>query len=55
MTGGGVHRRERPPWKPQRGEVIRIPGTTLAIPAWAGFTVAMAVCVALLIIALVAF
>jgi hypothetical protein len=54
MTGN-VSRRERPPWKPERGQYIRIPGTTLAIPELAGFTIAMAVCVALLIIAVVVF
>ena len=51
---GDVSRRERPPWRPERGQRVRIIGT-LSIPEWAGFTVAMAVCVALLIVAVVAF
>jgi hypothetical protein len=50
-----IDRRQRPPWKPQRGELIRVPGTTLAIPEWAGFCIVVAACVALLIVALVAF
>ena len=48
-----VSRRERPPWRPGRGELIRIPGTTLAIPEWAGFTIAVIVAVILLIAAVV--
>lgn len=47
-----IDRREQAPWKPQRGEFIRLPGTTLAIPEWAGFTVVLAIVVALLILAL---
>lgn len=52
---GEVNRRERAPWKPQRGQYIRLWPTSLAVPEWAAFTLAMAVCIALLIIALVAF
>lgn len=48
-----IERRERPPWKPQRGELIRIPGTTLAIPERAGFWLVMAVAVAWLVVAVV--
>jgi hypothetical protein len=50
-----IERRQRPPWKPQRGELIRLPGTTLAVPEWAAFTVVMVFCLVLLIIALIAF
>ena len=48
-----VDRRERPPWRPERGELIRIPGTTIAVPEWAGFCLVLAVAIALLIIAIV--
>ncbi|HTQ92770.1 MAG TPA: hypothetical protein VMK84_25075 [Streptosporangiaceae bacterium] len=52
---GSVSRRERGPWKPGRGQYVRIWGTSLAVPERVAFAVAMAVCVALLIIALVLF
>lgn len=48
---GEVSRRERPPWKPERGEMIRIPGTAISVPEWAGFTLVMCFAVAMLIIA----
>lgn len=50
-----IERRERAPWKPERGQYVRVWGTRIAVPEWAGFTVAMAVCIALLIVALVLF
>lgn len=52
---GEVSRRERPPWKPERGQYVRLWPTRIAVPEWAGFTIAMAFCIALLIVALVAF
>ena len=52
---GDVSRRERPPWRPERGQYVRVWGTTLAVPEWVAFTVAMAVAVALPIVAIVAF
>jgi hypothetical protein len=54
-VSGEINRRERPPWRPERGQCVRIWGTNVTVPEWAAFTLAMAVCVALLIIALVAF
>jgi hypothetical protein len=54
-VSGKVSRRERPPWKPERGQLIRIPGTTLAIPELAGFAIVMAVCVVLLVVAVMVF
>jgi hypothetical protein len=53
MSGEMSHR-ERPPWRPERGQRVRIIGT-LSVPEWAAFTVAMLVCIALLVVALVAF
>ncbi len=50
-----VDRREHPPWRPERGELIRIPGTTISFPEWAGFAAVMIFAVALLIIALMLF
>ena len=50
-----IERRERPPWRPARGERIGLPGTTLSIPEWAGFVIVLAVCIALLVIFLTAF
>ena len=47
---GSVDRRERPPWRPERGQYVRIWGTSLAVPEWIGFTIVMLV-VALLIVA----
>lgn len=52
---GQVDRRERGPWRPERGQYVRFPGTTLAIPEWAGFTLVVIVAVALLVVAIVAF
>jgi hypothetical protein len=54
-VSGDVDRRVRPPWRPERGQYIRFPGTTLAVPEWIGFAVAMAVCVALLAVAVLVF
>ena len=51
---GSVSRRERPPWRPERGQRVRVIGT-ISVPEWAAFTVAMAFCVALLIVAVVVF
>lgn len=58
MRGNGLqhYHRERAPWKPERGQRVRIIGR-LSISEWAGFTVAMtvaALCVALLIALLIA-
>ena len=52
---GSVSRKERPPWRPERGQYVRVWGTGLAVPEWAAFTIAMAVCVALLLVAVVVF
>ena len=52
---GSVSRKERPPWKPERGQHVRIWGTSLAVPEWVAFSVAMAACIALLIVAVVVF
>jgi hypothetical protein len=49
-----IDRRQRPPWKPERGQYVRVIGT-VSVPEWAAFTVAMAACIALLIISLVVF
>ena len=54
-VSGDVSRRERPPWRPERGQYVRVWGTSLAVPEWVAFSVTMVVCVALLIVALVAF
>ncbi len=51
---GSVSRRERPPWRPERGQRVRVIGT-ISVPEWAAFAVAMAFCAALLIVALVVF
>lgn len=50
---GEVSRRQRPPWKPERGQYVRV--GPLAIPEWAGFSIVVAFCVILLVVALVAF
>ena len=52
---GNVSRRERGPWKPERGQLVRLWPTRLAIPEWAAFTLAMAVALALLIVSVVVF
>lgn len=55
---GSVSRRERPPWRPERGQRVRFTGTRLSVSEWTGFTLAMATiafCVALLIVAVVVF
>jgi hypothetical protein len=54
-VSGDVDRRGRGPWRPERGQYVRFPGTTLAIPEWAGFTVVVAFCVVLLVVAIVVF
>jgi hypothetical protein len=51
------YHRERPPWKPERGQRVRIIGR-LSISEPVGFTLAMtfaALCVALLIAAVLVF
>ena len=50
---GSVDRREHPPWRPERGERIRFPGTTISVPEWAGFAAVVIFAVALLVIAVV--
>ena len=51
---GSVSRKERPPWRPERGQRIRIIGT-LSVSEPAGFTIALLFCIALLIVAAVVF
>lgn len=44
-TGGSVSRRNRPPWKPQRGQYI------MGIPEPVAFAIVMIVAIALLFLA----
>lgn len=55
---GNVDRRGRNFWDPswpERGQYIRLWPTRLEIPEWAAFGIVVAVCVALLIVSVVAF
>lgn len=52
-TDGSVDRRERAPWKPEKGQYIRPWGTRLAIPERVGAMIVGAVAMALIIWALV--
>jgi hypothetical protein len=33
--------RKPAPWKPERGQYVRLWPTRIAVPEWAGFTIAM--------------
>lgn len=49
-----AYRRKRPPWRPERGERVRIIGT-LSVSEWAGFTAVLVFCIVLLIVSVTVF